>query len=763
MTTDQAEADGLVQITVFNGLTDIDGRQRSTTWQRISATLTNHKTGPRDGSLFSCATFQGTRKRANVAARFLYCLDIEASKKTGEIPPAPMDIVKRLVGLGWTGIVYTTWNHTAEMPRFRVVLLIERPIAFKSVADVESDADVSRGLARALGLEGVIDTTKCAAESIFFLPRHGDGRPFFAEAVPGRALTPGDLDRARADGIDHRFGEEKAEAANIAATNSTTTSHASVVDAFNVKTPIEELLVRYGYKRQSAQSPNWRSTYQRSESYATRVYPSGRWISLSMSDIEAGLGRVAPGNAATSGDAFDLRCPYEHNGDFAAAVKTIAGELGIERPKPEAEPWQDDGSDDFDADDFPLGAGPADEPADVHDEERAKWDDASFGEEEKPKATIRASPFVWIPEAQIPKRDFLYGTHLIRGFISTTLAPGGLGKSTLIMSEAVDMATAGATLGIARRPLRVWTVNGEDPRDEIMRKLLAVMKFYSIEPDMVADRLFVNSGRDNEFLIAKENRGGMTIMQRNVDAMIEEIRANRFDVVQIDPVVSIHQVSENDNTKIDAVLRQLARIAEVTGCAIELVHHVRKPGGAADKTTVDDARGASSFLNRTRSARVLNRAGEQDAATLSQRGETFKPWQFFRVDDGKSSLAPPGEVADWYHLRSVQLSNGDNVGIVERAAVISAFEGVTTAHLRAVQDRLAGKAGGCAENIRAADWVGYLVAEVLGLNLDDATERLRVHSIIRTWIQNRALVVRVEPRAKDGRPQKRVFVGQLAT
>ena len=43
------------------------------------------------------------------------------------------------------------------------------------------------------------------------------------------------------------------------------------------------------------------------------------------------------------------------------------------------------------------------------------------------------SPFTLREPKLIPPRQWLYGTHLIRGFVSLTVAPGGLGKSSMVL------------------------------------------------------------------------------------------------------------------------------------------------------------------------------------------------------------------------------------------------------------------------------------------------------------------------------------------
>ena len=62
---------------------------------------------------------------------------------------------------------------------------------------------------------------------------------------------------------------------------------------------------------------------------------------------------------------------------------------------------------------------------------------------------ITATPFEWRDPSTIPPRQWLFGRHLIRKFMSCTIAPGGLGKSSLVLVEAVSMASGRNLTGFA--------------------------------------------------------------------------------------------------------------------------------------------------------------------------------------------------------------------------------------------------------------------------------------------------------------------------
>ncbi len=380
-----------------------------------------------------------------------------------------------------------------------------------------------------------------------------------------------------------------------------------------------------------------------------------------------------------------------------------------------------------------------------------------------PPYSITARPFRWRDPATFPRRSWLYGRHLVRKFLSCTVAPGGVGKSSLVLVEAVAMATGHPLLGVKiAKPLVVWVINLEDPLEELERRVLAILIAYRIHPDELGGRLFLNSGRDAKVVIASTTKAGTLVAVPVVDALKAEIRAKRADVVVVDPMVKSHRVPENDNGAVDMVCTAFAGIADECDCAIDLVHHVRKTNGA--EVGVEDGRGASALLAAARSARALNRMTQAEAETAGVDDARL----YFRAEIGKGNLAPL-EKATWFRLRSVPLGNGDprvpvddgdRVGVAESWAWPDALADLTTGDLLRVQRAV--KDGRWRLDAQSAEWVGRAVAGVLGLDLDAKADRARIASLLKTWITSGAL------RKADGlddkrRPRVFVEVGTWAT
>jgi len=372
-----------------------------------------------------------------------------------------------------------------------------------------------------------------------------------------------------------------------------------------------------------------------------------------------------------------------------------------------------------------------------------------------PKPAIDATPFEYIDARLIPTRQWLYNRHLIRRFVSVTIAPGGAGKSSLIIAEAIAMVSGKPLLGIEpEKKLNVWLFNGEDPNDELQRRIMAVAFNYGLkEKDL--EGLFVDSGRTKPIVIARYNRNQIIIDTAAVKAIIETIEMNKIDVVLVDPFVSTHRVPENDNNAIDLVAKTWGDIAEKTNCAIELVHHSRKSSGG--DTTVEDGRGASALINAARSARVINsmKASEGDSAGV----ENYR--SYFRADNGKSNLAPPSDVANWFHILSTQLPNGDSVGVVTAWEWPNPLDTISVYDLRAAQNTVA-EGGPWRESIQAKDWVGIPIAKALRLDINNKSHKKRISQLLKIWIQNGMFVI---VNGFDEKRNKRPFieVGNWAT
>ena len=209
---------------------------------------------------------------------------------------------------------------------------------------------------------------------------------------------------------------------------------------------------------------------------------------------------------------------------------------------------------------------------------------------------------------------------------------------------------------------RVWLHNGEDPREELERRVVAVCQHYEIPQQELEGWLCLTSGTELGLKVAN-GYNELKIDAPLIDKITKTIVKYGFDVFIVDPLVTLHGVPESDNGKMDTVLRIFTRIANVCTCAIDIAHHTRKLiAGSTSENTVDDARGASAIRDAVRSLRVLNIMSLSEAGKLML--DEFERLFYFRVDQGKANTVPPARRATWRKFENVQLPNGDNVGVV---------------------------------------------------------------------------------------------------
>lgn len=524
--------------------------------------------------------------------------------------------------------------------------------------------------------------------------RKDDGSPIFYEHVvndgPAADLNAPEVRRLIAALRRRRTKEQELRlAAAKKAADRRKRRHASgsqnVIEEFNISHDIEVLLFEYGYEQSPRNEKDWRSPNQMTESFATQVMEAGDgsqfFVSLSGSDDDAKIGAKAA-SGCRFGDAFDLYVHFEHDGDFNAALKHVEAEAAVK---------------------------------------------AAFEQANK----IKATPYDWRDPTKIPRREWVLGFWLLSGTVAVVVAPGGMGKSTLISGMALSLASGREYLGktVWGGPKRVWVWNQEDDLDELSRSLQAAAKLHGLEPADISDNLFVDSAMDGAPLCtATEDRNGVQLLEPVYDAIKEELLRRGIKVLIIDPFVSSHEVDENSNTKIDKIVKAWALVAKATDCVIVLVHHTSKEGSADVKT--NSARGASALSNAARSLLTMNRLTADDAKKYGI--EEDERWRYVVVSDDKHNRAP-AEKGSWFRRNSVELGNGtfehlgDSVAALEPWLPPVVTDGVSEGDIIAIQREV--DDGEYRDNVQASDWVGIAIGRAMGLNIHQNGDKYRVKMI----------------------------------
>lgn len=209
--------------------------------------------------------------------------------------------------------IYSTHSSTQTDKRWRYFIPLQRPVTGQDYSILQ------RVMFEAMGEHGIeCDSSMARTAAIMHLPlipSEGAYYEYMLTDDPTVFFNP------FADDVQARMQKLRSEMPAVAYQRSKDAPE--LVQLFNQQWRIEELLQLYKYRQKSINAHNWRSPYQTTNSYATKIFYDDQggeyWISLSDSDRLAGVGRMsATGN--THGDAFDLVVHYGFGGDIDAAV-----------------------------------------------------------------------------------------------------------------------------------------------------------------------------------------------------------------------------------------------------------------------------------------------------------------------------------------------------------------------------------------------------------------------------------------------------------
>ena len=287
----------------------------------------------------------------------------------------------------------------------------------------------------------------------------------------------------------------------------------------------------------------------------------------------------------------------------------------------------------------------------------------------------------------IPPRSWLLGNIFCRRFLSSLQADGGVGKTALRVTQLISLAIGRSLTGehVFLR-CRVLIMSFEDGRDELRRRVYAVMRHHGITSADVKGWLFLASPKGLKLAEMKEGAPQAGAM---VTFLQEAIDKYSLDVVSLDPFIKTHSMSENDNNAIDFACDLLTTVAIDKDCAIDAPHHTKK--GLATPGNADNGRGASSMKDAARLVHTLTQMTPEEAKRFNVPEAERR--SLIRMDSGKVNIAPPSRDAKWFRIVGVPLGNGtelyprgDEVQAVESWTPPNTWDGLDTTTLNAILD-----------------------------------------------------------------------------
>ena len=301
---------------------------------------------------------------------------------------------------------------------------------------------------------------------------------------------------------------------------------------------------------------------------------------------------------------------------------------------------------------------------------RQKWaiPNPSITIDEQEQLPFVLEPVGILQPSRRPPRDWLVRHRLMRKHTTVTAAAPGVGKSTLTIEEAVSLASGKDFLRFGiDRPRRVAVINNEETRDELERRIEATCVRFSVPFEAIAETLYLHSGVDAEkFIVARRGPNESVVVQVRAHQLAKFLRDAEIDLLVIDPFVQVHTVSENTNEEIEQVMMALRDISVRANCALQLVHHTRKPPAGTSHQAGDifAVRGGGAIVGDAHFVFTLADMGQADGEALGVADADRK--KFIRLDDAKGKLAPPSG-ALWFERVGVTMPYGligEEVGVL---------------------------------------------------------------------------------------------------
>lgn len=260
--------------------------------------------------------------------------------------------------------------------------------------------------------------------------------------------------------------------------------------------------------------------------------------------------------------------------------------------------------------------------------------------------------------AEIPPRGWLLGNAFCRGFISSVIAEGGVGKSALRLAQLLSLAIGRALTGehVFMR-CRVLIVSLEDNADELRRRVRAACLHHGVEQSELTGWLYLASLRASDGKLMVLDEHGRPALGTLAAKLARAIENRKLDIVSLDPFIKSHSLEENSNSAIDEVVQLLANLAEQFDVAIDVPHHAAK--GPADPGNANRGRGASAMKDAGRLIYTLTPMSTEEAQALGLNEADRR--RLIRLDSAKVNITPPMAEARWFRLVGVDIGNGTDL------------------------------------------------------------------------------------------------------
>jgi RecA-family ATPase len=198
--------------------------------------------------------------------------------------------------------------------------------------------------------------------------------------------------------------------------------------------------------------------------------------------------------------------------------------------------------------------------------------------------------------------------HCLYADVAALVAPGGTGKTTLLIHEAVHIALGWPVWGL---PVEApgWTlfVTAEDRREQFMARLREILACLDLTPADRARalwgvRVWDTTGEAVKLIRAAD---GNVLLTSLADDIVEAYQADPPAACVFDPLVSFGASEGMINDNEQGIITAARRIVKGLSCCVRLVHHTGKDNARQVALDQYAGRGGSALADGSRMMSVL--------------------------------------------------------------------------------------------------------------------------------------------------------------
>lgn len=192
--------------------------------------------------------------------------------------------------------------------------------------------------------------------------------------------------------------------------------------------------------------------------------------------------------------------------------------------------------------------------------------------------------------------------------VAQVVAPGGTGKTTILLFEAVKMGIGGDIWGLpVESPGWTLFVTAEDRREFLLARLRKILGELDLSPEdraraIQSVRIWDVTGEQVQLIQAADGNIRLTEL---ADAIVDACRDDPPAVVVFDPLVSFGASEGMVNDNEQGIILASRRIVNGLDCCVRLVHHTGKANARDGTLDQYSGRGGSALADGSRMTTVL--------------------------------------------------------------------------------------------------------------------------------------------------------------